>query len=75
MLEYTTVSTIQRLGFMLEHVILEQDMADGLYDLLVRSDKRFGYVPLSHFAPCGTDAERDKRWKIIINTQIEVDDL
>jgi hypothetical protein len=66
---------MKRVGFMLEHVILEQSMADGLYDLPVRSGKRFGYVPLSHFASCGTDAERDKRWKIIINTQIEVDDL
>ena len=74
-LDYTTVSTLQRLGFMLEHVIMEQAMADGLYDLLVRSGKRFGYVPLSHLADCGDDVERDNRWKILINTQIEMDDL
>lgn len=74
-LEYTTVSTLQRLGFMLEHVIMEQTLADGLYDLLVRSGKRFGYVPLSHLADCGDDVERNNRWKILINTQIELDDL
>ena len=74
-LDYTTVSTLQRLGFMLEHVIMEQVMADALYDVLVRSGKRFGYVPLSHFAEWGVDTERDKRWKILINTQIEIDDL
>lgn len=74
-LDYTTVSTLQRLGFMLEHVIMEQAMADGLYDLLVRSGKRFGYVPLSHLAECGDDVERNNRWKILINTQIEIDDL
>lgn len=74
-MDYTTVSTLQRLGFMLEHVIMEQAMADGLYDLLVRSGKRFGYVPLSHLTRCGNDAERDNRWKVLINTQIEMDDL
>mgnify|MGYP002860128200 FL=1 len=74
-LDYTTVSTLQRLGFMLEHVIMEQVMADALYDVLVRSGKRFGYVPLSHFAEWGVDTERDKRWKILINIQIEIDDL
>lgn len=74
-LDYTTVSTLQRLGFMLEHVIMEQVMADSLYDLLVRSGKRLGYVALSHYAKCNSDAERDIRWKILINIQIEIDDL
>ena len=74
-LDYTTVSTLQRLGFMLEHVIMEQAKADGLYDLLVRSGKRFGYVPFSHLAECGDDVERNNRWKILINAQIEIDDL
>ena len=74
-LDYTTVSTLQRLGFMLEHVIESQDQADGLYDLLVRLGKRFGYVPLSHFTACGSEVERDKRWKILINIQIEMDEI
>ncbi|MBQ8958029.1 MAG: type IV toxin-antitoxin system AbiEi family antitoxin [Bacteroidales bacterium] len=74
-LDYTTVSTLQRLGFMLEHVIMEQVMADDLYDVLVRSGKRFGYVALSHYAKCSSDVGRDHRWKILINTQIEMDDL
>ena len=74
-LDYTTVSTLQRLGFILEHVTMEQAMADGLYDLLVRSGKRLGYVPFSHLAECGNDVERDNRWKVLINTQIEIDDL
>lgn len=74
-LDYTTISTLQRLGFMFEHVIECQEQTDGLYDLLVRLGKRYGYVPLSHYAKCGIDAERDKRWKILINTQIEMDDL
>ena len=74
-LDYTTVSTLQRLGFMLEHVIESQDQADGLYDLLVRLGKRFGYVPFSHFTVCGNEVERDKRWKILINIEIEMDDI
>lgn len=73
--DYTTVSTLQRLGFMLEHVIESQDQADYLYDLLVHSGKRFGYVPLSHYTKCDADVECDKRWKILVNTQIEMDDL
>ena len=74
-MDYTTVSTLQRLGYMLENVIESQDQADGLYDLLIRLGKRFGYVPLSHLTACGNEVERDKRWKILINTQIEMDDL
>ena len=74
-LGYTTVATLQRLGFMLEHVIENQNQAEVLYDLLVRLGKRFGYVPLSHYAKCGIDAERDKRWKILINIQIEMDEI
>ena len=74
-LDYTTVSTLQRLGFMLEHVIGSQDQADQLFDLLAGIGKRYGYVPLSHYAQCSNNVERDKRWKILINTQIEMDDL
>ena len=74
-LDYSTISTLQRLGFVLEHVVESQDQADGLYDLLSRFGKRFGYVPLSHYAACDSGVERDKRWKILINIQIEMDDL
>ncbi len=73
--EFTTISSFQRLGFMLEHVIEEQKQADQLYELLLRFGKRFAYVPLSHHATYSNGAERDRRWKIIINTQIEMDEL
>ena len=64
----------QRLGYILENVVGEKNLADELYEQLRTSSGYFKYQPL------GTSAEdnpssRDNRWKININVEIETDDI
>jgi predicted transcriptional regulator of viral defense system len=70
----TTVPTIQRLGFILENVLSEREQADMLYRQVQTYGKRLSYVPLSSRHP-STDENRDSRWKIYVNTDIETDEL
>ena len=71
--DFTTVPTIQRLGYILERVLDEQDKADALHHKLIAYGKRLNYVPLSSRHASG--GERNKRWRVEVNTQIETDEL
>lgn len=64
----------QRLGYLLEHVIEQKDMADELYEKLRTLPGIIAYYPLSLSAGADTFV-RDKRWKLNINVQIETDDI
>jgi len=66
--------TWQRLGYLLEHVVEERGVADDLYERLSTVPGTLIYMPLSTSAPEDT-SERDSRWKIDINVQVETDDL
>lgn len=71
---YVKTAVWQRLGYILENVLGESHKADELYEQLKSLPVRLAYTPLSTSAKTvGTD--RDKRWKILINTQIETDDI
>jgi hypothetical protein len=72
--DYTSVATIQRLGFILESILGQNRQADILYKQLHNCGKRLNYVPLSTRS-ANKNAEKDTRWKIYINTEIETDDL
>lgn len=74
LLDYTSVSAIQRLGFILESILGQNEQADILYEQLRIYGKRLNYVPLSTRSE-NRNAEKDNRWKIYINTEIETDDL
>ena len=66
--------TWQRLGYILEHVVEENELADELYDQIRNLPGSLMYMPLSTSAENNT-SERNCRWKININVQIEKDDL
>jgi hypothetical protein len=68
------VAAIQRLGFILENILEQNQQADILYEQLRIYCKRLNYVPLSTRS-ANKDAEKDTRWKIYINTEIETDEL
>lgn len=72
--DYTTIATIQRLGYILERILDEQEQADILYNQLQMYGKRLNYVPLSP-RPSQKGDNVDIRWKININIEIEPDDL
>lgn len=74
LLDYTSVSAIQRLGFILESILKQNEQADILYEQLRIYGKRLNYIPLSTRSK-NENTEKDTRWKIYINTEIEPDDL
>ena len=64
----------QRLGYLLEHVVGDKEMADELYEQLRGLPGTLMYMPLSTTA-INDISERDGRWKMNINVTIETDDL
>ena len=64
----------QRLGYILENVVEEKNLADDLYERLRASSGYFKYQPLSTSAE-DNPSSRDSRWKININVEIETDDI
>ena len=74
LLKYFSSPTIQRLGYLLEQ-IENQDLANDLYALMKRSEKRMRRVPLKQSAPFTNDMPKNRRWNIIENYKIEIDEL
>ena len=71
---YTSLAVIQRLGFILDVVLQEGKQADDLYDLLCKYNITFKYVFLSTCHGTGI-REKNTRWKIKANTNIDIDDI
>lgn len=74
LLDFTSVSVVQRLGYILENVLEQKEQADILYEKLLAYGKRLNYIPLSTRSK-KENTLRDSRWKININTEIETDDI
>lgn len=71
---YTSIATIQRLGYMLEDVLGHTEIAEVLYAELRSFAKRFRYVPLNTRKTV-ENAEKNSRWKVYINAIIETDEI
>lgn len=69
----TTYPTLQRLGYILDTVLENQEQADMIERILQPHFKELKYRPLSVDHP-SDNAERDKKWKLIINQEIEPDE-
>ena len=66
------ISALQRLGFILEHVIENNVLADGLYDSIRLSGAKLFRIPLKVKAST-KGLPSDNRWKVIVNIHIEMD--
>ena len=62
----------QRLGYIFEKIIDEKKLADELFEQLRASSGYFKYQPLSTSSD-DNPSNRDSRWKININVQIELE--
>lgn len=71
---YTTSATLQRLGYILDTVLEEEEKADELYSLLKASFPNMKKVLLSNSAQKRNDAEFN-RWHVNGNIEIEIDEL
>lgn len=73
-LPYTTAATMQRLGYLLEFVLFEQDKADHLYDIMKKRNGYFNAVLMSSEHPVSGD-KKSNRWRVNMNIDIEIDEL
>lgn len=71
--KHVQVTTLQRLGYILENTLENNLLADTLYKALQQQGITFFRTPLKTSIPikgCTTN----ERWKVIENTEIEIDD-
>ena len=74
--DITSVPTLQRLGFICENFLEATEQADILYNIIGKDKiERTKYIPLATSKPIADTMERDKRWKLIINDNIDPDDI
>ena len=71
---HTSIATVQRLGYILEEVLGQKDVAEVLYTELLSYARSFRYVPLSTNRS-KKNAEKNTRWKVDINLTIETDEI
>lgn len=73
-LKVASAPVFQRLGYLLDRVLEEEAIANGLFSLMRTGGLKMKAVPLKLGAPAD-DAEVDKKWKVAVNQDIEIDDL
>lgn len=71
---YTSIAAIQRLGYILDDILGQKEIADVLYTELLKYAKRFRYIPLNT-QKADEDVEKNTRWKVNINSRIETDKI
>lgn len=71
-LQRVPITAIQRLGFLLD-VILKQDISKYLYDMSQKAGLEFFRTPLKT-STAKKGFPSDERWKVIVNTKIEIDE-
>lgn len=74
LIEQTTLATVQRLGYIMEYVLQYQEHADSIYIELRKVASKLNRFPLSS-RKSSDGAEVNKRWNILVNTEIELDEL
>ncbi|MBQ4481565.1 MAG: hypothetical protein II943_13100 [Victivallales bacterium] len=72
---FATLAAFQRLGYIAEDILGEQEQADALYQRLREANSLLRWTALSSKRPVADIMPRSSRWKIIVNAKIEVDDL
>ena len=73
--DFCSTTAFQRLGFIMDVILDEQKQAAILYKNLKLHGKNFRWIPLSKQRNVKDSDPRNSRWKIIENTQIEIDDI
>ena len=71
--EYVPTPVILRLGYLLENVLEFQSQANDLYLCVKKQGISFRKTPLKS-GKSVANCETNKKWKIIINEQIEIDE-
>jgi len=72
-LKHTPIAALQRLGYLLESVCFNTKLADALFKAMKRKDLSLFRIPLKA-SRYTKGFSSDNRWKVIINTDIEIDE-
>lgn len=72
--DYVPTSTIQRLGYLFENEIEQTDLAEKLFLKSQEFGLKFTKIPLKNGKRI-EDCETNKKWKIMINEIIEIDEI
>lgn len=71
LLQYVPVTTLQRLGYLLDKVLDNQLLSNALYKALDKNKTPLFRIPLK-VTGSSKGFETDERWKVIINTVIDI---
>lgn len=72
LLKTAKITTLQRLGYIFEHILNRLDLADALFGYCEKAELHFSKVKLD--PSCEPEgSESNNKWKLIINTSIEID--
>lgn len=71
-LKHAHVSTLQRLGYLLENVCSNLELADALFESMERENLSFFRIPLKAAKETKSFASAN-RWKVIVNFETEID--
>ncbi|MCD8211370.1 MAG: type IV toxin-antitoxin system AbiEi family antitoxin [Prevotella sp.] len=74
LLNVTTLSTLQRLGYILDVVLENSQQADAIHEIIRPHLQNVRYRPLSTSLPIA-NKKRNTKWRIIVNQEIELDDI
>lgn len=75
LLSYFNSAVIQRLGYILDDVLGYREIADKLYEKAKEAGFKFRKYPLKSIKGMTLDGyDVNKKWKIVINEEIEIDE-
>jgi hypothetical protein len=72
-INYSTVSSLQRLGFILDEILNKKEIADKIFSLCTMKGIKFYVIPLKASGQKKVEVINEK-WKLIINENIELDE-
>lgn len=71
---YFPLSCLQRLGYIVEHVLRNEEQAEKILDFLKQNNIKYLQAsPLSTGIPVKKDTPMDKKWRIFLNTELKSD--
>lgn len=72
LINYSSVSSLQRLGFISDEILNKKEIADRIFSLCKKAGIKFYIIPLKASGRKNKEVLSGK-WKLIINTEIEID--
>ncbi len=74
LLKIYPIPVIQRFGYILQLLEYEEH-AEWIYQACIDEGIRFRYAPLKAGKEVDNSCERNEKWKLIINTEIDIDEI